>query len=321
MWPFNRRAVNRRVGRRHVLDVKLRADVVRRARLRWTALLVCVVFGTVLGVFVLWRAGEWAMFYFLTGNSSFAIQQIDVQTDGDIAPAQLQRWARVNEGQNLLGLDLSRVKRDLELIPQVKTATVERVLPHMLRIRVFEREPLAQVHVPQARPNGTVEMTTLYLDEESWVMPPLEPSQRATPQSQPPPVYPVITGIDLGQVAPGRPLDQPQVASALRLIVAFDRSPMVGIDDLRQIDVASPQVLEVHTALGADVTFSVQALDHQLRRWRQVYDLGQRAQRSIAALDLAVSNSVPARWIEASAGPQTPPRAVRPQRPTRRRNV
>lgn len=320
MGFFGKTNRNRRLGRRQVLDVKVRADVVRAARLRWAATAVGVLFGTALGLLLLWSAGEWAVRHFLTGNDAFAIQQIDVRTDGDLAADQIRRWAGVSAGQNLLALDLSRVKRDLELEPQIKTATVERVLPRQLRIRVIEREPLAQIHVPRPRANGTVELAVLYLDEDACVMPPLEPRQRATPPAQPPPSFPVITGLDLANLVPGRKLDAPQLRSALQLITAFDRSPMVGLDDLRQIDVSAPETLLIRSAQGGEVTFAVGDFDHQLRRWRQIYDVGQRMQRTIASLDLAVSNNIPARWREASVQPPVTTRPARTHRP-RNHNV
>ena len=38
---------------------------------------------------------------------TFAIQRIDVQTDGVIAPDQLRRWSGVKPGENLIALDLA----------------------------------------------------------------------------------------------------------------------------------------------------------------------------------------------------------------------
>ena len=90
-------------------------------------------------------------------NKAFAIEEIDVQTDGVISVDQLRRWAGVKPEENLLALDLARVKRDLELVPLVQSVSVERILPHTLRIRVTEREPIAQVNVPRPRPSGGVE--------------------------------------------------------------------------------------------------------------------------------------------------------------------
>src|SRR5258706_17506 len=78
--------------------------------------------------------------------------------DGVIAPAQLRHWAGVKTGENLLAVDLARVKRDLEMVSMVRSVAVERVLPHTLRLRVSEREPLAQIYIPQVRTNGSYDM-------------------------------------------------------------------------------------------------------------------------------------------------------------------
>ena len=75
-----------------------------------------VAFGTVFGLYLLWRAGEWALDKFVYENAEFAIQRMDVQTDGVIAPDQLRRWSGVKPGVNLIALDLASVKRNLELV-------------------------------------------------------------------------------------------------------------------------------------------------------------------------------------------------------------
>src|SRR5258708_1880738 len=203
MWPFNRKLKNRRLGRNEVLDVKLRSSVVRATRMRWGAIAFAVSFGTVFGLYLVWRTGEWALNHFLYENKAFAIQQVDVQNDGAISADQIRRWAGVKPGQNLLALDLASVKRDLELVPMIKAAAVERILRRSWRIGVGEREPLAQVYVPQPRPNGGYEMVVLYLDEDGNVMPPLEPKQRAAPLTKPTEQLPVIAGINFAELYPG----------------------------------------------------------------------------------------------------------------------
>jgi hypothetical protein len=59
---------------------------------------LAVTFGTVFGLYLFWRTGEWALDKFVYENAEFAIQRIDVQTDGVIAPDQLRRWSGVKLG-------------------------------------------------------------------------------------------------------------------------------------------------------------------------------------------------------------------------------
>ena len=113
MW-FNRKIKNRRLGRVQVLDVKVRSKVAMAARTRMVASALGVTAGMLAGLFFLWLAGDWALNRLVYENKSFAIQEIDIQTDGVISPDQLRRWSGVKSGENLIGLDLAYVKRELE---------------------------------------------------------------------------------------------------------------------------------------------------------------------------------------------------------------
>ena len=315
-----RKSKNRRLGNSHVLDVKLRSDQVRASRMRLAAAAFGLAFATIFGFFLVWRAGEFALSRFIYENKSFAVQEIDVQTDGVISQEQLRRWAGVKPGENLLALDLARVKRDLEMVSMIRSVAVERVLPHTLRLRVTERDPLAQIHILQTRAGGGVEMGVLHLDADGYVMMLLDPRQRATPATQTNDVLPLISGINQNELVPGKRLDSAQARSALQLISAFDRSPMSGLVDLETIDVSSPQILQVKTKQGSQITFSLVDLDQQLRRWREVQDQVQRISKAIATLDLSVPHNPPLRLSDAGAVPQAIPRSKNLQH-NRKKNV
>ncbi len=319
MW-FRRVQKNRRLSHRHVLDVKLRSRQVRATRMRLGAVALAVTFGTVFGLYLFWRAGEWALDKFVYENSEFAIRHIDVQTDGVIAPDQLRRWSGVRPGVNLVALDLGSVKRNLELVSTIGSVSVERMLPGTLRIRVTERQPVAQVDVPHAGAAGGIVVRVFQLDADGYVMQPLDPRLCVIPLAQVRDQLPVIAGLNVYQLQPGQHVESPQALAALQLIGAFNRSMMAGLVNLRRIDVSSPGVVVATTGQGGEITFGLDNLDQQLQRWREIYDLGQRMNKAIASLDLAVSNNVPVRWMEAVAAPATLPRQNNPPL-TRRKNV
>lgn len=321
MWFKREQNKNRRLHRSHVLDVKLRSDQVRATRLRLALLSGLVIGGTVLGLYLFWRVGEATLNAFVYQNADFAIQQIDVQTDGKIAPEQLRRWTGVKPGANLIGLDLAAVKRNLELVSVIDSVSVERVLPRTLRIRVTERDPIAQVNVPRADGANGIAVSVFQLDVDGMVMQPLDPRLCTVPLTQVNPNLPVIAGLNAFQLQPGRRVELSQVQAALQLISAFDKSPMAGLVDLRRLDVSLPGVIVATTGQGSEITFSLSDPDQQLRRWRQIYDLGLRQQKSIASADLAVANNVPVRWMMASAAPAVvTPKPAKPPK-YRRRNV
>jgi cell division septal protein FtsQ len=320
MW-FNRKPRNRRLGRDHVLDVKLRSSQVRAVRSRRLAVTLGGLFALGFGIYLACRIGGWALDELVYENKAFALKELDVQTDGVISSDQLRRWAGVKLEENLLALDLARVKRDLELVPVIQFASVERILPHTLRIRVVEREPVAQINVARPRPNTSPELVAYQVDTAGWVMLPLDPHQRAASVgNQPADQLPLLDGPDAIRVQPGRRIEARQVQAALQLILAFEQSPMAGLADMKRIDVSSPETLLVTTGQGSEITFGLTDLDQQLRRWHAIADMGQRLSKAIATLDLAVTNHVPVRWLEASAVPAETPKPPKSTR-TRKKHV
>ena len=317
---FKRQPKNRRLKRGHVLEVKLRSSQVRANRLRLISIVLGVSFGTVFGLYVVWRAADWTLNKLVYENNAFAIQEVEVQTDGVIARDQLRRWAGVKPGDNLFALDLTRVKRDLELSSLVQSVAVERVLPHTLKLRITEREPIAKISVPRPGANGEVEMMVLEFDSEGWVIQPLNPRQRAVPANPTDESLPKLVGINPAELLPGKRVESTQVRTALEFIARFERSPMGGMVDVVQIDLSSPEIMQVTTGQGSEITFATLDLDRQMRRWREVHELGQNNHIAIVSMDLSVSNNVPVRWIAATALPPVAPKKINPQR-NRRKNV
>jgi len=308
MW-FKRAQKNRRLRRGRLLDVKLRSDQVRASRARLAAFAICVLAGTVFGLYLFWRSGEWALDKFVYENSEFAIQSVEVQTDGVIAPEQLRRWSGVKPGANLIALDLAAVKRNLELVPMVDSVSIERVLPRTLKIRVAERQPVAQVNMPRTDGNNGIAISVLQLDADGFVMQPLDPRSRLVPLALLSAQLPEITGLNAYQLQPGRRVELPQAQAALKLISAFQHSPMAGLVELWRIDVSQPGVVVATTGQGGEITFGLENLEQQLGRWRAVYDYGKRMNKGdIATLDLAEANNNPVRWMVAGGVPANAPK-------------
>jgi hypothetical protein len=314
MW-FKRTSKNRRLNREYVLDVKLRSSKVQARRARMAAVVLGGVFAAVAGLYLAWRASECALDVLLYSNKAFAIESIEVHTDGIIAPDQLRRWTGVQLGQNLFALDLARVENQLKRVSIIQTVSLEKAFPRKLLVRVVEREPVAQLGVPRLRAGGGVELAQYYLDAEGFVVIPLSASQWSSPaQASSYDQLPIITGVNAGDVVAGRHLDSPQIAAALELILAFQRSPMQGLADLQKIDVSIPEILTVKTAQAAEINFGLKDLDQQLLRWQRAFDWGQRMNKAIATLDLAVSNNVPATWVDAGNVPPVSGKSSKPLR-------
>ncbi len=289
---------NRRISRPSVLEVRSRSKPLRQRRQR-LVLLAFMTAITALGIGLAASYGwTWGRQKVLDAGL-FALTSIEIITDGkSITPDQVRQWAGIREGMNLLNVDLSRVRRDLELVPQIKSVAVERILPHLLRLRIMERQPVAQVQALSVQGNAGFAPATFYLDAEGVVMPPLAPSQFSSNSAMTPETLPVVRGVARRDLYPGKALAGESISAALLLLTSLDHSDMSGRTAIASIDVSGPRVLRVTTQDNTEIVLASTRLDEQLRRWRLVHDAGQRLGKTVARLDLSITNNCPLRWAE-----------------------
>ena len=315
--------INRRLQRENenVLRVKLRTDQLRAERTRFAMQVLTVLFGAAVVIFLGWRGVDWAVREFVTENPAFATKKIDLQTDGVLTAEALRKWGRVRVGENLMSLDLSLIKRDLELVPLIQSAAVERELPDTLRIRVTERVPVAQVAV--ARPDASGRYTTVIhlLDATGFVMLPPDRTMVADPTALQMDWLPELRGVNDVDLKLGRQVESAQVRSALRLLGRYERSVMFGRADIRRVDVTSAEILTATTSAGSEITFASQRdFDTQLRRWRAVQDVFTQRGKVIRTFDVSISDYLPTVLVDANALPAPPAKPVKPA-PYRRKNA
>ena len=210
---------NKKTTQKNVLSVKVQSQQIRRERLRWLRSVVALAVALVALVLVSWLGGGFALDRLVYENESFDVTEMDYRTDGIISENQLQDWGGVRKGDNLLSLDLLRIKRNIELTPRVKMASVERILPDTLQVRVTERVPMAQIWVWQRGGDGPggYDCVRLQVDESGHVMPPIAGRSVVIPEQQAEWSLPVIAGIELKtlrSLAPGRAAELPKLQSA-----------------------------------------------------------------------------------------------------------
>jgi hypothetical protein len=161
-------------------------------------------------------------------------------------------------------------------------------------------------------------MASFQLDAEGYVIVPMGARQQATSATSTNEELPIIFGVNPNEVQAGRRIESTQVRAALDLLISFEHSPMEGFVDLKRIDVSAQEVLTATTGQGSVVTFGCTDIDQQLRRWHEIFQMGQKLGRAVSTLDLAVSNNVPASWIEASSVPAAAPKLPKSLRPKRK---
>jgi hypothetical protein len=313
----------KRPKKENVLDVKARSDSTSRRRAQVVFMALSFFVGIVGSAWGIWKGGEYLLNRFVYESKSFAIQKIEIRSNGIITRERLLHWAGVKVGDNLLELDLPRVKTNLELAPNIRSVSLERKLPNVLKIRVWEHHPVARfVAVLPRGDNGSYQRMEYLLDAEGFVMLPIDPQYRIATAREREKSLPMLIKLDPAKLRLGARIEGLTVRSALQLIGTFPQSRMIKETMLKSIDVSAPTTLLVRDENGSQITFGFDRYENQLNRWKLVYDRGLSHGLRIQSLDLSIQNNIPAIWrpVEKSARSHSKP-AIEATKPNRKTNV
>ncbi len=93
-----------------------------------------------------WYGGRsgWA---WLTTSKTFALDRLEVEGAQRLSPDAVRKASGLAVGENVFRADLAAAEAQLAQIPWVRRAEVTRELPRTVRIRLEERQPVAQVAI------------------------------------------------------------------------------------------------------------------------------------------------------------------------------
>ncbi len=316
MWFGTKK--NRRNERAQLLDVKLRSNHGHKFSLRSTGLPLAVSMILLLCGFLIWKGWGFAIDQLVYSNPAFIIQKISTETDGVLPADLIQRLSGVKKGDNLMAIDLFRVRRQLMLVPSIASASVIRRHPSEIQLRITERVPVAEVCLYRTtEPEKKLESVVLYIDAEGYVMPRFSGTTDLLTKSGKRPL-PSLVGLLSTDAAVGQQIALPQARAALNWVVEFDKTPLASVIDILSIDVSNPQTLRVITEQGSEIIFSTQNLVPQLHRWQTVHDWATLNLKVIGSLDLAVQNYVPLRWLDPAQALPLKPKLNTPLSPRKK---
>jgi len=79
---------------------------------------------------------------YLLRSPYLTLKEIKIQGTKLISAEDIFRECRIQAGQNILKVDLTRIKRELAKFAEFRKVTVQRNLPHQIEIRIQERTPI-----------------------------------------------------------------------------------------------------------------------------------------------------------------------------------
>jgi len=180
-------------------------------------------------------------------------QQIALEGNRHLSRAQVLSVFGADLERNIFRVDLAERRADLERLPWVEHATVMRLLPDQLRVRIVERTPVAFVR--QGTQIGLVDASGVLLD--------MPASDAGDPQYS----FPVLTGVTAEQSAAERQ-ERMQVYHAFMQELNGAAGERLT-DTLSEVDLSDPEDVKA-LVTGGSTDVLVHFGDEQfLRRYRE----------------------------------------------------
>jgi cell division protein FtsQ len=218
----------------------------------------------------------------LYNNPRYALHQIDVEPRDRFSPRLIRQAAGLEPGMNLWALNLHQIAHDLEAIPNVASARVERHFPDRITITITERVPVVKIEGLNIDLNTK---ETFYLDHDCYVIKP-----RA---DEPPTSLPQIVGLTDAEVEPGTKLERPILSRALQILDGINNSELRTVIDVTRIDLSNPLAITMETHQGMTIIFRTDYIDQQLQRLQQIVDYADKQGRPLQTVDLTPDVNVP----------------------------
>jgi cell division septal protein FtsQ len=281
--PRNERLSNAKVRKQqHLLEVTVRRDKAVSMRNRAVLAFVCKTFLAACLAIGAWIGGKELLRRFLWENPDYLLTDVRVASDGALTCKQILEAAQIVEGRNIFTFNLAKARAELDALPQIERAEIQRVLPSRIDITVTERKPIAWV-TSTVEENPLTSKEAFLIDARGVVM----RSKVLLPEYE---HLPVISGVVLGNFAPGQRVNSFEMQAALDLVrLDADNTRWQA----RHIDLKKGYCLEVTDNNHAKITFGLDHVDQQFERLFRYLDLVEPTKKEILTVNLMVERNTP----------------------------
>jgi len=298
MWTTNSSAKRRPANRRHArhakrqaewqqLDVKMRPRRRKRPLRRnhrgvWGLRIAAIA----VSVTSLTAGARWIYQESVVDNTEFKLQQLLVYSDGALSPRTLAEVSGVETGVNLMTLDLDAIRESIEAMPLVDSATVERVFPADLEIRVSEKKPIAWLACQAEGVFPRMTGGSALLSAEGEVL----RCDQLLPQFQDLPIIevPAMPGEGTGKQAISR-----QLETAIELLEKSANQFAASGLELLEIKLHQPYSLACVYNQDLKVTFGLSDLERQLQDLEWIITSAVSNGRKLSTVNTMMERNIP----------------------------
>jgi cell division septal protein FtsQ len=244
---------------------------------------VLVLLALVGGVY--WAATEGYRRFFWE-NPDYALKEVRFKTDGAMTYEQAINTAGFALQRNIFSYKLDAARDALLGMPQVEAVELRRYLPNRIELTVTERKPVAWVSSSVDPGMNKTERSHL-IDARGMVFHP----KRVLPEYLP---LPLIFGVPLDDLAPGKPLRVAEVASALELL---RRARESGDFQITSLDVSKGYCIVAKNQKQTQITFGLDDLDIQLKRLAEVQREAAKMGQDLKTVNVMIARNIPVTFM------------------------
>jgi cell division septal protein FtsQ len=290
----NRRKSGRSPSRDGLMALNVRTASMKRQRRSKVGGVVWKVSAVVILVALLVAVGRLAAEKFFFRNKEYSLNHLVTHLNGVMSEQELVALTGFTQGKNLFSLDLDQANQKLAALPEVRSVSLERVLPDTIEVGLERRLPIFLFASPGEGDAGETFLPgKSYLCDRDGVM--MQPTRLDDEFLQ----LPVLKGVNTANAVPGKKLESDELATAIRLEQALSELPEENFK-IRSIDVSKPYAAVVTDSSNARYTFGTLGdadLPAQLDRLRKLLAHCQETGRQIETANLMVSRNTPVTFV------------------------
>ena len=232
----------------------------RRSRLRGAWIVARVVVGLTMVAYAAWRGAA-----LVATAGSLRVSNLTVFGNQRLSTGEVLSLLDGLRGRHILGIDLGEWQQRLQSSAWVEEATLRRVLPATIEVRIRERRPMAIGRVASAL--YLVDANGVVVDEYGPTYADLD--------------LPMVDG--MGGAGPGKGvMDEARVALAGRVIAGLAARPVL-LGKVSLIDVSNAH--DAVVMLEGDTAMLRLGEEAFVERLQQYLDLGDALRERVAAID------------------------------------
>ncbi len=236
-----------------------------------------------------WFGTQSLLTKFFYDNPTYDIRSFALPPEEVLSGQEFFAATGLRVGTNIFTIDLAGARKALLALPQIKDASIERILPDTIRIHAEAKKPVAWL-VSETNSKDPYTAPDSFLLEQSGSFY-KAPSYLISCYFS----LPVIYGIDRQLLASGDSLTLEDLHQALELLrlAAQRNDPRLG---LRSLDLSKGYCIE---ALGANkevIVFATENFDDQLNRLQELMKFCERAGKQLEYVNLFVHRNTPVRF-------------------------